>query len=134
MITSVPETMNKSINNKSICVTCGTQFPPYEALPELCPICNDDRQYINPNGQTWISADELNNTHDVKITKTNENLYSLKVIPDFAITQRAFLIISPQGNILWDCIPLLNNEVVAFIKSMGGLKLSRFRTRIIIVT
>ena len=118
--------MNKNTNKKNICVTCGTQFPPKEALPELCPICNDDRQYINPNGQTWISADELSQKHTVKITKINEHLYSLKVIPDFAIAQRAFLIISPQGNILWDCIPLLNDEVIAFINSMGGLKAIAF--------
>ena len=118
--------MNKNTNKKSICVTCGTQFPPGEALPQLCPICNDDRQYINPNGQTWISTGELNEKHTVKITKINKNLYSLKVDPDFAITQRAFLIISPQGNILWDCIPLLNDEVVAFINSIGGLKAIAF--------
>jgi len=117
--------MNKNTIKKNICSTCGTQFPPGETLPELCPICNDDRQYINPNGQTWVSADELDQTHKVKITKINEHLYSLKITPDFAIAQRAFLIISPQGNILWDCIPLLNEEVVTFYQLNGRFKSHR---------
>jgi len=118
--------MNKNTIKKNMCVTCGTQYPQDEPLPLLCPICNDDRQYINPNGQTWVSADELDKTHKVKITEINEHLYSLKITPDFAIAQRAFLIVSPQGNVLWDCIPLLNDEVVAFINTMGGLKAIAF--------
>jgi glyoxylase-like metal-dependent hydrolase (beta-lactamase superfamily II) len=118
--------MNKNTIKKDICVTCGTQFAPGEVLSLLCPICNDDRQYINPNGQTWISAHELNKSHKVKITKINERLYSLKITPGFAIAQRAFLIISPGGNILWDCIPLVNTELIEFINSMGGLKAIAF--------
>ncbi|HAX23411.1 MAG TPA: MBL fold metallo-hydrolase, partial [Chloroflexi bacterium] len=34
-----------------ICVTCGTQYPEAEQPPAGCPICLDDRQYVNPNGQ-----------------------------------------------------------------------------------
>ena len=34
-----------------ICITCGTQYPASPAAPLHCPICEDDRQYINQNGQ-----------------------------------------------------------------------------------
>jgi hypothetical protein len=112
--------------SKSFCTTCGTQFPPGQPLPDLCPICNDDRQYINDKGQTYITPDELNKQYSVKISKINEQLYTIKMIPDFAIGQRAFLVISPGGNVLWDCIPLLNEAIIAFIKSKGGLKAIAF--------
>jgi len=111
---------------QTICNTCGTQFPASAPLPQLCPICEDDRQYIGPNGQQWASAAELNNKHSVLFKKINEQLYDCRIIPSFAIGQRAFLICSPQGNILWDCIPLLNEQVVAFIQSKGGLKAIAF--------
>ena len=111
---------------KPICKTCGTQYPPDQKPPEICTICNDDRQYFTEQGQIWVELDDLKKQYCTKIIKVSENLYSLKMIPDFAITQRAFLVISPSGNTLWDCIPLLDEATIAFIKSKGGLKAIAF--------
>jgi glyoxylase-like metal-dependent hydrolase (beta-lactamase superfamily II) len=44
----------------------------------------------------------------------------------FAIGQRALLVLSEQGNVLWDCIPMLDELSVEFIKSKGGLKAIAF--------
>ena len=41
--------------------------------------------------------------------------------PSFAIGQRAFLIESPGGNILWDCLTLLDRNTKEFIRERGGL-------------
>jgi len=110
------------MNNHPICNTCGTQFLGEKQLNELCPICNDDRQFVPEEGQSWTNLDELKRKHTVKITQFTDSLYSLTVTPGFAIGQRAFLILSPHGNILWDCIPLLDEPTIDFIKSKGGLK------------
>ena len=45
-----------------ICITCGTQYPASESAPSDCPICLDDRQYINRNGQQWTTLAELRAT------------------------------------------------------------------------
>ena len=115
-------------NNRrsTICTTCGTKFPQDEPVPDLCPICNDDRQFINLNGQSWTSSKALEKDHTVKIRKINDRLYHLTIKPDFAIGQRAFLLLSPGGNILWDCIPLLDDATKAFIREQGGLKAIAF--------
>ena len=42
--------------------------------------------------------------------------------PSFAIGQRALLIRTPHGNVLWDCISLLDAATVTLIKGLGGLK------------
>ena len=42
-----------------ICVTCGNQFGASERPPDRCPICEDVRQYVNPNGQTWTTIDAM---------------------------------------------------------------------------
>jgi glyoxylase-like metal-dependent hydrolase (beta-lactamase superfamily II) len=101
-------------------------FPADQKVPNLCPICNDDRQFINLNGQSWISSEELKKDHIVKISQLNERLHYLTVKPGFAIGQRTFLLLSQGGNILWDCIPLLNEATKAFIRKHGGLKAIAF--------
>src|SRR6478736_2549993 len=80
-----------------ICAACGTEFPSSDR--DECPICNDDRQYVPETGQIWTTHESLSNNYSVLIRKINQNLFELKMSPSFAIGQRAFLIISPEGNI-----------------------------------
>lgn len=105
----------------TVCITCGTYYPPSQT-PELCTICMDERQYIPVMGQQWTTPDKMRSHHSVKINKLRRGLYELEVNPAFAIGQRALLILSEKGNVLWDCIPLLDEQAIAFIKSKGGLK------------
>ncbi len=46
-----------------ICKTGGIQFAATEGPPEACPICEDERQYVNPLGQSWTTLDELRTNH-----------------------------------------------------------------------
>jgi hypothetical protein len=112
------------MNNKKICTACGTQFPDTLHHIELCPICTDDRQAIPEKGQGWTSLSDLQDNHSAIVKQLKDNLYELKMAPSFAIGQRALLVITPGGNILWDCIALLNEPTIAFIKSKGGLKVA----------
>ena len=48
-------------------------------------------------------------------------LIGLGISPAFGIGQRALLVCTPAGNVLWDCIPLLDPSTVTAIKAMGGL-------------
>jgi hypothetical protein len=114
------------MNQKIICTACGTQYSQVFTTGALCPICLDDRQAVPETGQSWTSLQELSDNHSVIIKKLNPYLYELKIAPSFAIGQRALLVLSPQGNILWDCIALLNEPTIEFIKSKGGLKAIAF--------
>src|SRR5207245_6417658 len=42
--------------------------------------------------------------------------------PEFAIGQRALLVQSPAGNLLWDCITLLDNRTIAEVNALGGIR------------
>jgi hypothetical protein len=42
--------------------------------------------------------------------------------PSFAIGQRAILVRTPGGNVLWDCISLLDAATVTAIKALGGVQ------------
>jgi hypothetical protein len=76
-----------------ICKTCGVQHAPSDGPPEVCLICNDERQYVGWAGQEW----------------------------SFAIGQRALLVQTPTGNFLWDAISYIDDETIGRIRELGGL-------------
>jgi len=111
---------------KNTCCTCGTQYKAELSSPKFCPICNDDRQYLTEDGQNWTNSAEIAANHEVLIRELSPTLFSFQVAPLFALGNRALLNLSPGGNILWDCIPLLNQEIIDFIRSKGGIKAIAF--------
>lgn len=105
-----------------ICTTCGTQYAPSDKPPPACPICDDERQYVPPNGQTWTTLETLAKRHMNAFRELEPNLISITTFPAFGINQRAQFLRTPDGNILWDCIALVDRATVALIKGLGGLK------------
>lgn len=103
------------------CITCGTQYPPSDHVPDACPICLDDRQYVNSQGQQWASQAELRAGHRNQITQVDPGLYAIRSEPTFAIGQQAHLIQTPAGNMLWDCISLIDDATVAALRQLGGV-------------
>ncbi|MCC7448662.1 MAG: MBL fold metallo-hydrolase [Anaerolineae bacterium] len=104
-----------------MCVTCGVQYAASDAPPDRCAICDDERQYIGPNGQAWTTLDDVRKRHHNVFTTVEPGLTSIVTEPTFAIGQRAFLIQTPEGNILWDCISLLDDATIDAIHKLGGL-------------
>lgn len=104
-----------------ICRECGTSYAPSPLPPPRCAICDDERQYVPPTGQAWTTPDELSASHANTWRQLEPNLLEIHTQPSFAIDQRALLIRTPAGNILWDCIALLDDATVELIKGLGGL-------------
>ncbi|MEM8810861.1 MAG: MBL fold metallo-hydrolase, partial [Cyanobacteria bacterium P01_G01_bin.38] len=84
-------------------------------------ICEDERQYVGHQGQQWTTLSELRQTHHTRIEKLEENLYGIGVEPKFVIGQRALLIQSSQGNVLWDCISLIDDRTLETVHGLGGV-------------
>lgn len=105
-----------------ICTTCGTQFAESDAPPERCPICEDERQYIGWRGQSWTTLDALQQTHRNAFRAEEPGLLGIGTEPGFAIRQRALLVQTPQGNVLWDSITLLDDATVQIVHALGGLR------------
>jgi glyoxylase-like metal-dependent hydrolase (beta-lactamase superfamily II) len=103
-----------------LCKACGTQFPESDE-PAACPICNDDRQYVPADGQQWVTYDDVRSSHRADIREEQPKLTGIGIRPDFGIGQRALLVESPDGNVLWDCLPLLD-DMASFVEAHGGLR------------
>lgn len=104
-----------------LCRACGTQYPPSKSPPDQCAVYDDHRQFVPPGGQSWVSFDAMKDGRRFQIAKEGAFL-SLSPLPGFGIGNRAFLIRTPHGNLLWDCVPLLNDAIVEIIEGLGGLK------------
>ena len=103
------------------CEQCGAQFPETATPPPSCPICEDERQYVNWKGQVWLTRDELAQRHRL-VWRDDLGLVGLALEPSFAIGQRALLVPDRGGCVMWDCVPLATSEAIAYVRSLGGLK------------
>ncbi len=99
------------------------QYAPSESPPEHCPICSDERQYVGWNGQQWttlaeLSAEGRRNTFE----QLEPGLVQIATRPPIAIGQRALVVQTPAGNVMWDCISLVDDESIQTLRARGGLR------------
>src|SRR5207244_5727183 len=74
-------------------------------------------------GQQWttLAALQAGNFHNV-FKEYEPHLTCIGTEPSFAIGQRALLVQTDQGNVLWDCISYLDDDTLTAIQQRGGLK------------
>jgi glyoxylase-like metal-dependent hydrolase (beta-lactamase superfamily II) len=105
-----------------ICVQCGTQFSETVEPPPNCSICEDERQFVRHEGQAWTTLKRLTTDHHNRLEDEAPRLLGIGTEPEFAIGQRALLLQSPGGNLLWDCITLLDEHTIAEVNARGGIR------------
>jgi hypothetical protein len=113
--------IEESMMTIQICKTCGTSYPAAPQPPSDCLICSDERQFVPRGGQSWTTPEALSAGHINGWRLLEPNLLEVHTHPQFAIGQRALLLRTPAGNILWDCIALLDQATEAIIGALGGL-------------
>lgn len=104
-----------------ICQTCGTQYTATPQPPAQCPICEDERQYVPETGQSWTTLAALRGSRRNSWRRHEPGLLGVGTEPTFAIGQRALLIRQPGGNVLWDCITLIDEATMDLVTALGGL-------------
>src|SRR5690242_4174307 len=96
-----------------LCRTCGVQYAPSNAPPEHCPICEDERQYVGWNGQQWTTVEALRSEgRRNEVVDLEPGLVAMVTRPQVAIGQRALIVQTPRGNVMWDCISLVDDASV----------------------
>ena len=106
-----------------ICRTCGVQHAASETPPVECAICLDERQYIGWNGQQWTTLDEMRaEGYQTDIRPLEPGLTGIGISPSFSIGQRALLVQTPGGNVLYDCISYIDDAGIAAVRELGGIR------------
>jgi hypothetical protein len=104
-----------------ICMACGTQYSDSAAPPAQCVICVEERQYVPPRGQGWTTLEALCQGHFNSYREYEPSVIGIGAQPPFAIGQRALLVRTRDGNVLWDCIATIDAAAVTVIEGLGGI-------------
>jgi len=104
-----------------ICTTCGTQYPISDEPAPGCTICQEERQYVNPLGQNWTTLAVMRRTHFNAFRRHEPGLTGIGTVPGFAIAQRALLLRTGSGNVLWDCISFIDDATMEIVRALGGI-------------
>jgi hypothetical protein len=112
---------SEAIMPEFICTTCGTQHPTTDTVPAGCAICQDERQYVNVQGQSWTTLEAMQRTHRNSFHQHEPGLIGIGTVPAFAIGQRALLLRAPGGNVLWDCISFIDDATIEIVRGLGGI-------------
>ena len=81
----------------------------------------DEREAVYREGQPWTTLADLRRDHYNVIQPLERDLIGICTEPHFAIGQQALLIQTSEGNVLWDCVSLLDDATIAAVRAAGGL-------------
>ena len=105
-----------------ICATCGVEHAESAEPPSRCVICEDNRQYVGWGGQQWTTRGQLlAEGHGNDMRELEPGLSGIGIAPSFTIGQRALLVQTDAGNVLYDCVSLLDDETREAVEARGGL-------------
>ncbi|WP_083680234.1 MULTISPECIES: MBL fold metallo-hydrolase [unclassified Pseudonocardia] len=104
-----------------LCRRCGVQYP-LGAGSGPCPVCEDEREYVDWSGQHWTTPAGLH-AEGVRgeVCEEVPGLWGVGTTPSVGIGQRALLVPGPGGNVLWDCTALLDDATVQRVHELGGI-------------
>ena len=106
-----------------ICPACGANYPPADAAPPRCPLCEDERQWVPPDGQRWTTMGQLaaDGCHSV-VREVEPGLTGIGSEPGVGVGQRGLLVRTDAGNLLFDPAPFVDDAALAAVRAAGGLR------------
>lgn len=105
-----------------ICAACGLEHPASGEPPTTCAICEDERQFVPPAGQRWTTSDELERAGTAaSLAQVEAGLHRLTVEPRVGIGQQAYLVRTPDGNLLWEPPGFISAAAVGAVRELGGV-------------
>lgn len=113
----------------TLCATCGVEAadPP----PPVCPICDDERQFVPADGQVWTTVGELADSgRSIQMAEVEPGLHSLRTRPRTGIGQTCYLATASgteasaagsSGGLLFDVPPFIDDAAVDAVAARGGV-------------
>jgi hypothetical protein len=105
-----------------ICAACANHYPEAPSPPGACVICADERQWVPATGQRWTTAADLAEAgHRGDVREVEPGLLGIGVDPPVAIGQRALLVRTAEGNLLWDPPGYVDEAALEAVAAAGGV-------------
>ena len=102
------------------CATCGVERR-VDALPEACPICMDERQYMPADGvQRWVDPAALDVRTEMHAIEPG--LWSVVLHGAPGIGQHAKIVQTDAGCVMVEAPAAITDEAVAAVRALGDVK------------
>lgn len=102
------------------CATCGVERA--EPLPEVCPICADERQFVPTGGQKWTSPEEAAaRGASIEFVEREPGVVILEQRNCPGIGQKPALVRTDHGNLLIEVPNFIDDASVAAVRERGGV-------------
>ncbi|MET0449608.1 MAG: MBL fold metallo-hydrolase [Aeromicrobium sp.] len=100
-----------------ICRTCAVEHGERIAV---CAICDDERQYLPVGGQQWTTLDELaGEGYRAEMQELEPDLKAITTTPEAGIGQQSKLLCTSSGNLLWDPVGFVDDDIVRRVLELG---------------
>jgi hypothetical protein len=104
-----------------LCATCAVEYG-HEPLPQVCLICDDERQWVPRSGQAWTTVGDLTAAgHRTVVEELEPGLIGIGTEPSVGIGQTGKLVVTDHGNVLFDVPGHIDATALDAIGSSGGL-------------
>lgn len=107
------------------CRVCGVEYDA-AALPELCPICADERQYLAPDGrQHWVHPEEFGADPQggaIDLVELEPGLWGINVSRGVGIGQQAKVVVTDSGNVMVEVPAAITPEAVTAVDELGRME------------
>ncbi len=101
-----------------MCATCGVEYS--QPLPQVCPICADERQWVPADGQRWTDLETLATAGQaLRWVDEEPGRTAITADPGVGIGQTAQLVATAAGSVLWDPPGYLDEITVSRIAGLG---------------
>jgi hypothetical protein len=85
-------------------------------------VCEDEREFVAPSGQRWTTLEELQaHGHCGCVREVEPGVHGIAVEPSVGIVQRALLVVTDAGNLLWEPTGYVDDDLGARVRALGGL-------------
>lgn len=102
------------------CATCGVEYDA-ASVPDICPMCADERQYLPPDGvQRWHAPTAVST--GIEVVELEDRLFALRVDGGVGIGQEAKVLVTDAGNVMVDVPAAITAEAVAKVATLGPLR------------
>src|ERR1700759_1651446 len=105
-----------------VCPTCGANYAPAPEPPARCSLRENQHQWYQPTGQVCTTMDDLAESgYRSEVREVEPDLFGLGVRPGIGVGQRALIVRTSEGNLLWDPPAFIDEAAIEAVRGGGGL-------------